>query len=294
MHAVATLLVLAFSPAVLPAPRPVPQAAAESPSALEVAVAAFEAGEWQRVLEVAAATPADPTEAARLAYLAGETQLILGRSEDAALSFRAVLAQRPAAVPAKVGLARALTNVGALDEAEELLTAVLAAEPEDVGGKTAMGLLLARRERFDEARAQLAAASKLAPTNAICARAYVEVLLRAEDDPAAAAVAEAFSKAAPEHPMGYFLLAVVMEREGDDEPAIEQYQRALAVDPNFLDAHKNLAILCHTLSNTYQDKQRTRMAYEHYERYFALGGTDAQLRATYESLLAYKDQILGS
>ena len=52
--------------------------------------------------------------------------------------------------------------------------------------------------------------------------------------------------------------------------------------------------LCHTLSNTYQDKERTRLAYEHYERYFALGGSDASLRATYDSLLVYKDQILGT
>jgi tetratricopeptide (TPR) repeat protein len=86
----------------------------------------------------------------------------------------------------------------------------------------------------------------------------------------------------------------VMERDAEDEQALEQYERALALDATFLDAHKNLAILCHTLSNTYQDKARTKLAFAHYERYFALGGKDATLRAMYDNLVNFKDQILGS
>ena len=261
---------------------------------LERAVVAFEAGEWQQVLEIVQAAPEGTDDGPRLAYLAGETQLILGRREQAATSFRFVLEQRPDAVPAKVGLARALTGTGGLEEAEQLLTGVLAAEPKDVGAKTAMGLLLAQLDRLEDARAELAGASKLAPRNALTARAYVEVLLRSELLPEAAGVAEAFAVERPEHPMGHFLLAVVMERDGQDELAITSYQAALAKDPNFLDAHKNLAILCHTLSNTYQDKARTKLAFAHYERYFALGGSDAQLRATYDNLLGFKEQILGS
>lgn len=263
-------------------------------TSLERAVTAFEAGEWQQVLELVEAAPQDDTDRPRLAYLAGETQLILGRAAAAAASFRAVLEARPDAVPAKVGLARALTSTGELEPAEKLLAAVLAAEPKDVGAKTAMGLLLAQQGRLEDARAQLAGASELDLKNALTARAYVEVLLRSEQLPEAAGVAEAFATARPEHPMGHFLLAVVMERDGEDELAIQSYQAALAQDPNFLDAHKNLAILCHTLSNSYQDKPRTKLAFAHYERYFALGGTDAQLRATYEDLLSFKEQILGS
>jgi len=84
-----------------------------------------------------------------------------------------------------------------------------------------------------------------------------------------------------------------MERDGEDEQAIAEYQRSIELDPTFIDAHKNLAILCHTLSNTYRVKERVNLAYEHYERYFALGGKDPDLRAMYNDLLSYKDQILG-
>lgn len=261
---------------------------------LQRAVTAFEQGEWQQVLDLVSAAPADSPDAPRLAYLAGETQLILGRGEAAAASFRKVLEQRPAAVPAQVGLARALTRTGEHAEAEVLLKIVLAAEPEDVGAKTGMGLLLAALGRFDEARVQLAGASRLAPERPLTARSHVEVLLRAGEMPEAAGVAEAFSILRPEHPMGPFLLAVVMERDGEDVLALGAYQAALAVDPNFLDAHKNLAILCHTLSDNYQDKVRMNLAFKHYERYFELGGSDPQLRTTYDSLLAYKEQLTGS
>lgn len=290
--ALASLILAPFSSAAPAAEAGAPSARLES--ALEKAVAAFEAGEYSVVLEVVAEAPEDAPEAAKLAYLAGETQLLLGNATEAESAFRRVLATRPEAVPAQVGLARALTSQGELEKARAILVETLKAEPKDLGAKTAMGRLLAREKKYDEALKELARATKLDPGNPFTARARVEVMLLADKAPKAASVSRAFVKARPEHPMGYFLLAVVLERDGEDREAIEQYQKALAKDPNFLDAHKNLAILCHTLSNTYQDKERTKLAFAHYERYFGLGGSDKDLRAMYDNLLRFKKQILGS
>lgn len=261
---------------------------------LELATKAFEAGEFAKVIELTASTKAEGADYPRLQYLAGEAQLVLDAPAEAEQAFRNVLAQRPKAVPAQVGLGRALIALARADEAAPVLEAALKAEPKDVGALTAHGLLLSNAGKPDEAKKDLEQAWKLAPKDAFVARGYVEVLLRSDDVPGAAAVAETFMTARPKHPMGPFLMAWTMERDGEDEQAIEQYQAALLLDANFLDAHKNLAILCHTLSNTYRDKERTKLAYAHYERYFALGGKDAELKATYDGLVNFKDQILGS
>ncbi len=263
-------------------------------STLEQATQSFQNGEFARVLELARSTSEEHADFARLQYLAGEAELALDAPAEAEKAFRSVLARRPKAVPAQVGLGRALTALARPDEAATVLAAALAAEPKDVGALSAHGLLLSVRGKSAEARKELEQAWTLEPKNALVVRSYVEVLLRADDVPAAAAVAEAFIAARPEHPLGPFLMAWTMERDKEDVQAIEQYQRALQLDPNFIDAHKNLAILCHTLSNTYRDKERTKLAYAHYEAYFALGGKDAELKATYESLVSFKDQILGS
>ena len=261
---------------------------------LEQATRAFEAGEFAQVLALSAAAKAEEPDYARLSYLAGETQLVLGAPAEAETAFRAVLAQRPKAVPAQVGLGRALTAQDKFDAAAPVLEAALKAEPKDVGALTANGLLLSILGKPEEAKKQLAQALELDPKNALVVRGMVEALLRADDVPGAAAAAESFEKLRPEHPMGPFLMAWTMERDNEDEQALAQYQEALARDPNFIDAHKNLAILCHTLSNTYRDKERVKLAYAHYERYFALGGKDTELKAMFESLVSFKQQILGS
>lgn len=260
---------------------------------LEKATQAFQAGEYAKVLELAAAGGVNETDAPRLAYLAGEAELALGAPAAAEKSFQSVLAARPQAVPAQVGLARALMDLTRFEEAERILAAALLAAPKDVGALVAHGLLLSNTGKPDEARDALEQAWQLDPKGARTTRGYVEVLLRADDVPAAAAIVEGFMSARPEHPLGPFLFAWTLERDGEDEQAIEQYQAALERDPNFVDAHKNLAILCHTLSNTYKIKERVELAYEHYERYFALGGKDQELRKTFDDLVSFKDQILG-
>jgi predicted Zn-dependent protease len=263
-------------------------------SPLAEATRAFQTGDYAAVLEHVGAVSADAEDWPRMQYLAGETHLVLGRVADAETAFRNVLGARPKAVPAHVGLGRALTLLGKLDDAGASLEAALRAEPGDVGARTALGELLGRKGEFEKARETLEAVLESDPKNPFATRALVEVLLRAEKHPDAAVVAEAFATARPKHPMGPFLLAVVMERDGEDAMAIQQYQRALQLDDAFLDAHKNLAILCHTLSNTYQDKERTELAFAHYERYFELGGADPSLKQMHDTLLQFKDQILGS
>jgi tetratricopeptide (TPR) repeat protein len=174
------------------------------------------------------------------------------------------------------------------------LKAALAAERGDVGARVAQGELLLARGDLEGARARLAEAHAAAPDDIPAARAWFEVLLRSGARAEAAELAESLIERRPEHPLGDFLLAVVMEQDGDDRSAQAQYLRALELDPTFIDAHKNLAILCHTLSENYTDKVRAKLAYDHYAAYFRLGGGDEFLRQLYDELLKYEEQILGA
>ncbi len=277
---------------VFSAAAPAASAAGETP--LARAVEAFQAGKYAAVVEAAAVLEPTAGDYPKLQYLVGESQLLLQRPADAQASFRKVLELRPKAVPALVGLGRALARSGEFAAAASPIRAALELEPKDVQARAALGELQMRKGELEAARKTLAAVCADAPEDVVATQIYFETLLRSEDGIAAAKLAEDYAQRRPEHPLGYFLLAVIMERDGADAEAIAQYQVALLKDETFLDAHKNLAILCHTLSDTYKVKERVKLAYEHYKRYFELGGGDQHLRAMYDQLLAYKDQILGS
>src|SRR5262249_6588189 len=75
---------------------------------LEQATRAFQAGEYAKVLVLAEGADTKTVDGARLLYLAGEADLALGAPAQAEPAFRAVLAARPQAVPAQIGLGRAL------------------------------------------------------------------------------------------------------------------------------------------------------------------------------------------
>lgn len=275
-----------------PAPRAIsaPRAIGETP--LVQATKAFEAGRYARVLEITGKVAASDADWPRARYLAGETQLLIGRPADAEKSFGDVLSKRPKAVPAQVGLARALMLTGHGEDAEILLREAVQSDPNDAGARLAFAELLGRAGKHDDARKELAAAQKLDPKSALVARVSIELALRAENAAEALRQSDAFLQANPKHPMGYFLKGVALEKNGQDKDAIVQYEKALEMDAAYLDAHKNLAILCHTLSDSYQDQERTKKAFEHYERYFALGGADEDLKRMHENLLKFKDQLL--
>jgi tetratricopeptide (TPR) repeat protein len=256
-------------------------------AALERALAALKQGDFAKVVASAREVPKDSADFAKAQYLAGEAQLVLGQPADAEQSFRAVLASNASSVPGHVGLGRALAGQDKLEEAEKELRAAVAADAKDARAHCALGEVLARRDRAKDARAELAEASKLAPKDPGVARSYVELLIRLDDKKDAAKVAKALTKACADHPMGPFLEALVLEREGSTDDAIRAYEAALKLDDAFLDAHKNLAILCHTMSATYSIQVRVDKALAHYERYFALGGKDPELQSAYEQMRSF-------
>jgi tetratricopeptide (TPR) repeat protein len=283
-RSLAASLVLLF---VVAAPARAEDAAVAAKPDLKAVSTAFEAADHRKVISLAESFPADSADAPKALYLAGESHLVLGEAEGAEKSFRLVLEARPKAVPALVGLGRALSLQARHEDAEKTLRSAVALDAKDAAAQRTLGEALIAAGKTEEGTKLLEAAVKAAPNDPFAARALTEARLKAEDLKGAKAVADKFAKAVPKHPMGDFLVALALDRQGEHKDAIEAYERALAKDDKFLDAHKNLAILCHVQSNTYQDQARVKKAFEHYERYFELGGADAKLKQMYDTMKAY-------
>lgn len=251
---------------------------------LDAAIEAFRQGDYAKTAELASSVKADDAARPRAAYLAGEADLALARWDDAAKAFSEVLAKKADNVPALVGLGRAQTGKGSADDAIVTLEKAAKLDAKDVVARRSLGEARFAKGDLEKARADLETAVKLDPKDPLSSRSLVELDLKAEKPDLAAKEADRLAKTIPESPMGHFLRGLVLDRKGEHRDAIDAYEKAISKDDKFIDAHKNLAILCIAQSNTYQDRARVKKAFEHFDRYFALGGKDAELKQTYETI----------
>lgn len=268
---------------------------ADDTPTLKDAIAAYEVGKDAQVVTLvdeALPSTKDKREQARLQYLAGEALLRSNKAGDAVKRFEAVLELRPKAVPAMVALGRAHRSAGQPDEAKAALERALETSAKDPEANLAMGELLTASQDLKQAHKHLKLADKGLKKQPRMARAWVEYHLRKDDDKRALQVARSCAKAHKKHPMGPFLQGLALDRAGDHDEAIEAYEEAIQRDDSFIDAHKNLAILCHTQSRTYQDIERTKKSLKHYERYFELGGKDPKLEQLYRTTKNFLEQHL--
>ena len=264
-------------------------APAESP--VEAALRHFEAGEYAKAVEAAEKVPAGDADFAKSRYRCGEARLALGEAEAAGKEFRAGLEAKPESGPLRSGLGRSLLAMAKFEEAEEALRKAVKIDPKDPASHRALGECILLRKRdgnaFPEARKELELAAKLDPKDPLSARSLVEALLRNGETEPAGRAAEVHAKSVPKGAMGPFLRGLVLDRDGRSKDAIEAYETALARDPKFLDAHKNLAILCVTDNPSYTNRERTEKAMEHFAKYFELGGKDEELRSSYETMKSF-------
>ena len=257
---------------------------------LKSALKHLQSGEYDQALATLEMVDESSTDHYKARYLAGETLLLLGDAESAEMAFRAVVRDRPGSVPALVGLGRSLVRLGHVEEAEEHLEIALEEDENDAAAKRALAELYLGRGEIEAARELVDAVYAAGPENSANARALVEVLVRAAEGEEALKIARKLSKQARKRPMGPFLEGLALESLGRSDDAISAYEAALKRDETFLDAHKNLGILGHTLSNTYQIVERNALCMKHYTRYFELGGRDETLRQTYDTLRQLVEQ----
>jgi tetratricopeptide (TPR) repeat protein len=254
---------------------------------LSTAFDAYKAGDYAKAIEIASAVAADDPARLKAAYIVGESQLMLEKWDDAQTAFKEILDKKADNVPALVGLGRSQIGRSLHDEAIATLEKAVKLDAKDAPARRSLGEARYAKGEADKAIIDFAAAVKLDPKDPLAARAYVEALLKGDKLDAAEKEAERFAKAAVDSPMGHFLVGYVRDRQGKDKDAIESYEKAIAKDDKFIDAHKNLAILCVTKNPGYQNKERTKKALDHFKRYFELGGKDEKLKADYEQIKGF-------
>ena len=259
-------------------------AAAAFAGAIDDAKEKFAAGDFPGALSVADGVPEDDADYAKARYLAGEIGLLLGDPEAAEKAFRAALGKKPGAEPLLTGLGRALLERDQVAEAVKVLDQAAKAAPESGRALCFLGIARMRESEGRKGRKEIEKGAQLAKDDPEVARASVVAYLGDQDTDDALRAAQRFSKAQPKSPMGPFLVALVQEREKKYDDAIASYEAAAKLDDTFLDAHKNLAILCIAQNPLYTNQERTEKAMKHFERYFALGGRDAQVKQIWETL----------
>ena len=256
-------------------------------SPLDAAMKALEEGDFAKAVKTANEVPAEDPLWVKAQYVAGEAWLAFGDPDQAAKSFRRALEKKPESAPLLAGLGRALDAKGEHADAESAIRAALKVDPKDTVARRALGECLAAQGKAAEARKELEAAVKADPKEPLANRALVEFFVKQGEAESAGKCAEALVQADAKNAMGYFLRGLVLDKQKKGKEAIEAYEAALAKDDRMLDAHKNLAILCVTDNPLYSNRERTKKAFDHFARYFELGGKDEELKQTYETIKGF-------
>jgi len=221
---------------------------------------------------------------ARARYLMGEVQLALHDASSAAASFEAAAKARPDSVPVLVGLGRARL---ALDRPKDAVPPLEKAAKKDTKSARAQCFLGIAKWRASNTRRggrEIRRAVRLGADDPEVARALVAHYLTDSDPEGARAVAKRFRAKRRKHPMAAFLDGLTLAHVKKYDDAVDAYERALKHDESFLDAHKNIAILCIAQNPMYRDKKKTEKAIRHADRYFELGGKDPQLERAFAQL----------
>ena len=149
-----------------------------------------------------------------------------GRSSEAIEHYQKTLKLNPNYVKARYNLGNAYQNLGKFDQAIEQWSRVLRLDPRNTGAHNNLGVVLARQGKYDQAIEHYQKVIQLAPGDTIAKNNLAKAVKKQRDK---------------EQALGFYEQATVLAKESKFAEAIELYQKALKINPNFVMAHNNLA-----------------------------------------------------
>jgi tetratricopeptide (TPR) repeat protein/serine/threonine protein kinase len=166
-----------------------------------------------------------------------------GRIDEAVAANRTSIALSPYVAESYVNLAMVLASKGEFDEAAALLRKATELDPRLFQAHLNLGHVLLSMKRPEDAVAAFQKAIELSPTEAV-GHYNLGVALRESGriDEAVAAYRKAI-ESAPDDPDFYVALAAVLcDKKGEHDAAVEVLQKAIALRPDHADAQRNAAI----------------------------------------------------
>lgn len=225
----------------------------------------------------------------------------LARHEEAARQLRDAVAARPGYLPARVKLAEALVESGALSESRRLLDALVHEPAAEPAVQVALGRIAAAEGRHAEAITHFERAIALFPELGAAhygvARSYRAVGRTADaeralalharygarwpglDDPVARSVTGLRDDA-----QAILRKGIASAGDGDIESAIAAHEAALAGDPSLVHVHANLLSLYGRVKNWPK-------ADEHYRAAIKAGFTPADLHYDYGVIMTLREDL---
>jgi tetratricopeptide (TPR) repeat protein len=220
-----------------------------------------------------------------------------GDAENAIQEYNKALELNPNNVEAHQKLGFLLYNVkGQTQEGLAHLLKTIALDPRNPRAHYDLGLALLHQRKIDEAAAHLAEALRQMPNGLddqytpLRLHLHLGEALLLTGRPAEARVHLVRAvELDPARPEAHYRLAQALAEEGQMEPALRCYDRALKLDPR-VDVSPALH---HALAGGYLQKRQFRAALSHEERALALAQAqgDAQLAATLQKAVEYCRQL---
>jgi predicted Zn-dependent protease len=201
-------------------------------------VAAIEAGRGHAAearKAVDEALQQSPRDSDALLIRAG-LELDGGEPQPAITDLREVMRDRPDSAQVRRLLAQAYRSNGDLALAEDTLRAGLEAAPRDVSLRESLADLLLQTGKADQAIALLEETVTQKPTDANARVALVRAELAKRDFTRAQSAVDDLAKLRPDAPAAPFLSGLIAQAQNHPDAAEADYKRALALEPNAIDA----------------------------------------------------------
>jgi tetratricopeptide (TPR) repeat protein len=202
-----------------------------------------------------------------------------GRVDEAIEELHRALALRPNFEDARIQLGRVLARQGKIDEAIAEFKKVSAQRPNAAAPFSAMGSGLYEAGRYREAAAAFERVTVLQPDNVI---AYQQVGVSYQSMGENDRALEFYQKALAirPYPQAYSNIGAIYHQRGDYAKAVEAYQQAIALRPNARETQRNLGDALARLGRHAEAVAAYRRASELAEKDLAVNPNDARIVAS--------------